>query len=159
MSRTERINKAQHLSGESGVGLIEVLIAILVLSIGVLGLAGLQMNSLKNNQSSMERSLAIVETYSIVEAMRSDRTNALNGNFDIALDDDPSGSAYADEMLTDWRDRLTDVLGPDATGSIVCNTGTCTIIVQWNDSRGIEALDENGADPNENMQITTQVRL
>ncbi len=64
---------------QRGVGLIEVLISLLVLSIGMLGLAGLQLFSLRNNQGAMERSMAVVETHSIADAMRADRVNALAG--------------------------------------------------------------------------------
>ena len=40
---------------QRGVGLIEVLIAVLVLSFGMLGMVGLQTWSLRNNQSALER--------------------------------------------------------------------------------------------------------
>jgi type IV pilus assembly protein PilV len=133
------------------------MIAALVLSIGLLGLAGLQMNALKNNQSSMERSMAVIESYSVVEAMRSDRTNAINGAFNIGLDETPSGTSYADNELTNWRNRLATLLGPDATGSVACAGAGCTIIIQWNDSRGIEV--DVADDPMEAMQVVTEVRL
>lgn len=139
------------LSIQAGVGLIEVLIAALVLSIGLLGLAGLQMKALKNNQSSLERSLSIVESYSIVDAMRVDRNSARNGIYNIGLEDTPSGNSFAGKELTKWRNRLTESLGPDATGAINCDASDCTITVQWNDERGIEG--------EEALQIVTEVRL
>ena len=136
---------------QAGVGLLEVLIAVLVLSFGLLGLAGLQMSSLRNNQSAMERSMAVVESYTIVDAMRVDRTNAINGAFNLGLESDPAGTTFAANELTKWRNRLGLLLGPDATGSVACNGADCTVIVQWNDQRGTagDAL----------QQIATQVQL
>ena len=136
---------------QAGVGLLEVLIAVLVLSFGLLGLAGLQMSALRNNQSAMERSMAVVESYTIVDAMRVDRTNAINGAFNLGLESDPAGATFAANELTKWRNRLGLLLGPDATGSVACNGAECTVIVQWNDQRGTagDAL----------QQIATQVQL
>ncbi len=123
---------------ERGVGLIEVLISLLVLSVGMLGLAGLQMWSLKNNQGAMERSLAVVETHSIVDAMRADRANAMAGRFNDGATRD--GTSFASQSLATWQDNLVRTLGPSATGAISCATsgvdaGVCTIRVTWTDTR------------------------
>lgn len=137
--------------GQGGFSLIEVLIAVIVLSFGLLGLAALQASALRNNQSSLERSLAVVESYSIVDAMRVDRTNAINGAFNLGLEQDPSGTTFAANQLSDWRDRLVLRLGADATGSVACNGADCTVVVQWNDQRAAGGAAE--------QQIQTQVQL
>src|SRR5690349_11510858 len=81
---------------QRGVGLIEVLVAVVVLAIGLLGVAGLQLRTLRDNESAYERGMAVVETHSIVDAMRADRTNAINGLFNIALTDPtPTGTTFA----------------------------------------------------------------
>ena len=61
------------LHAQSGVGLIEVLVAVLVLSIGFLGIAALQAMSLSTNNSDMARSMATIASYSIMDAMRADQ--------------------------------------------------------------------------------------
>lgn len=142
---------------QSGVTLVEVLVAVLVLSVGLLGLAGLQTSALRNNQSSMERSLAVIESYGIVDAMRADRDNAENGAFDIGLEDSPTGGSFAGNELTKWRNRLIAQLGPGATGSIACNGRQCTIIVQWDDSRG--SHDASDAQAGTAHQVVTEVQL
>ena len=71
--------------GQRGVGIIEILVAVLVLSIGLLGLAGLQMRTLRDNESALERGVAVFETHAIADAMRADRVNAIDHSFDIAL--------------------------------------------------------------------------
>lgn len=140
-----------------GVGLIEVLIAVMVLSFGMLGLAGLQLWSLKNNQSSMERSLAVVQTHSIVDAMRADRANAIAGSFNTSSSSEPTeGTTFALESLASWRASLVDALGPDATGEVSCDAGLCTITVRWNDERAAAAVE---GESETELEITTQVRL
>lgn len=69
------------LTTQRGVGLIEVLIAVLVLSIGFLGIAALQTKSLANNNSAFVRTQASIAAYSMFDAMRADRANALKGDY------------------------------------------------------------------------------
>lgn len=135
MIRPRRTSSSRQ--SQNGLSLLEVLIAVIILSLGLLGLAGLQMNALRNNQSAMERSMAVVESYSIIDAMRVDRENAVNGAFNLAIDaNDPAGATFAANELGKWRGRLRALLGPDAAGSVACAAGTCTVTVRWNDQRG-----------------------
>ena len=136
---------------QRGVSLLEVLISAIILALGLLGLAGLQMNALRNNQSSMERSMAVVESYSIIDAMRIDRDNAIDGGFDIALDADPVAGSFAGNEIGKWQQRLQDLLGDDASGAIACVDSVCTVTVQWNDERGTGGSSTH--------QIVTEVRL
>jgi len=53
-----------------GFTLLEVLIAVLVLSIGLLGLAGLQLTGLRNNHSAQLRGQATQFAYDMVDQMR-----------------------------------------------------------------------------------------
>ncbi len=61
MKQQQRIN---------GFTLIEILITVLILSIGLLGLAGLQVSSMKSNHSSYLRSQATIMAYDIIDRMR-----------------------------------------------------------------------------------------
>lgn len=63
---------------QAGVGFVEILIAIVVLSIGLLGLASLQTSSLKNSDSSMQRSLAIVAAYDLIDRIQAARAQGVN---------------------------------------------------------------------------------
>ena len=51
------------------MSLLEVLIAVLVLAIGLLGIAALQATALRNSQSSLERNQAVIASYTIADAM------------------------------------------------------------------------------------------
>ncbi len=55
---------------QTGVSLIEVLIAVFVLAFGILGIAAMQAGALRNNQGAFEQSAAVFLTYSILDAMR-----------------------------------------------------------------------------------------
>lgn len=137
---------------QHGVGLVEILVAVLVLSIGLLGVATLQLHTLRNNQSSLERSAAITQSYSIADAMRADKIAATGGAFNITLAASaPTASDFATAALAQWRQNLVRDLGEGATGSVNCAGFTCTIVVQWNDQRGT-----GGAST---QQLTTQVYL
>ncbi|MDY6948371.1 MAG: type IV pilus modification protein PilV [Pseudomonadota bacterium] len=150
------LSATRRRDAQAGVGLIEVLIAMLVLSLGMLGLAGLQMWSLKNNQSSMERSLAVVQTYTIVDAMRADRAIAIAGGFN---DGGSGASDFAVSSLATWRGSLVATLGSGASGAVNCRSDDCTITVRWNDQRAAAA--GNGTDRQQvaDLEITTRVRL
>jgi type IV pilus assembly protein PilV len=154
--------KSLHMSGalrlQRGVGIVEVLVAVLVLSVGLLGLAGLQVRTLRNSQSALERGVAVVETHAIADAMRADRDNAIGDDFDIALDAAaPTGLTFAEVTLAGWRANLIASLGEGATGSVACNAADCTIVIQWNDSRGTQT--EATQDASLTQQLTTQVQL
>jgi type IV pilus assembly protein PilV len=156
MSRGHHINKSQR-----GVGLIEVLIALLVLSFGMLGMASLQMWSLKYNQSALQRGMAVVETHTIADAMRADRAAAMDNQFDIGLEaQPPSGNTFAQQSVRTWRESLEGALGPGATGEVDCNGALCTIRVRWDDKRGMDTTpDANGNTPQTLRTVTTVVQL
>lgn len=131
------LNKAQRR--QQGFSLIEVLVTVLILAIGLLGLAGLQSTALRTNHSALIRSQATMLAYDIVERMRSNRTAALNGAYNLALGGTPTGSSIAAQDLTAWRSNLTAVL-PSGTGAVAMAAGgRFTITVQWEDLRGEEA--------------------
>ena len=141
---------------QRGVGIIEVLVAVLVLSVGLLGLAGLQLRTLRNNQSALERGVAVFETHAIADALRADRTNARNGLFNLDLDAAaPVGVTFCAVVLSSWRANLISALGPEATGGVLCNGALCTIRVRWNDSRGTRDASDNV----EVLTIVTQVQI
>ncbi|PLW81625.1 type IV pilus modification protein PilV [Kineobactrum sediminis] len=56
---------------QSGVGLVEVLIATLVFAVGLLGMAGLQLAAKKNSHEALQRSIATSLARDIVERIHS----------------------------------------------------------------------------------------
>ena len=77
---------------ERGFSLLEVLIALLVLSVGLLGIAGLQTVSLRFNHQSYERTQATVLISEIFEKIAANPVAARSGSFDAVADTDTSAS-------------------------------------------------------------------
>ena len=139
---------------QGGVGLVEVLIAVLVLSIGLLGLAGLQLRTIRNNESALERGVAVTETHAIADALRADRNNAQSGLFNITLAAAaPTGSTFRETVVRSWRANLISALGAGATGRILCNGADCTITIQWDDSRAGNSV------ASQTQQLETRIQI
>lgn len=138
----------------AGVGLVEVLVAVTVLAIGLLGIAAMQATALNNRQSAVERSQAVVQSYAILERMRANHAVAANGGYDLAAMtcNPPTASDLASSDLHAWIESLHAGLGPGACGQVVdCGSDDCVIIVQWDDSRG--------SDGSATQQLRTETRL
>lgn len=129
-----------------GLTLIEVLVALIVLSIGILGLATLQTQSLSFNNAASQRSQATALAYDMADKMRANRPAALNGDYFIAFQDPAPACAapnlvgtVAAQDISMWRMALACRL-PDATGSIapVAGGNQITLTVRWDDSNGTQ---------------------
>ena len=121
-----------------GLTLLEILIALFVLSVGLLGLAGLQMTGLKNNHSAQMRTEATIQANNILERMRVNRAVALAGGYDIALSaTPPGGSDLVQTDLNQWLTALANNL-PAGDGAIQTDlgTGVTVITIQWDDTKG-----------------------
>jgi len=86
---------------QAGFNLIEVLLAFMILSIGLLGVAGLQTTAIKASHTAMLKTIAITKVSEIVERIRS------NTNVDISAYELAKGAVGAD--------RSCDQRGPAAT--------------------------------------------
>jgi type IV pilus assembly protein PilV len=140
---------------QTGFGLIEVLVSLLIVSIGLLGIAALQITALKNVGSSMERSQAVFSTYSYLDVLRANRDKAVLAELDVpVMTCDPENLAASKVEQREWISQLHLTLGPQSCGRVVCaggEGGTCTITVQWDDSHA-----EGGATE---QQLVTETTL
>lgn len=120
---------------QHGFTLLEVLVTMVVLSLGLLGYAGLQMASLKNSASAYQRSQATILAYDITDRMRANRAQAVAGNYNIALGAPGGGAGVAGQDLVDWKALAGNAL-PGGDGAInVDGTGNVLITIQWTDKR------------------------
>ena len=140
---------------QRGFTLLEVLIALLVLSIGLLGLAALQTTGMRSNQMASMRTLVAQFAYDITDRMRVNQAGVDDDYYVIALAEGPDDtSAFTDKDsntsanvaytdLVEWRDNLSRL--PNGTGVIAqCAPATCPVVdgrtthvvtVYWNESR------------------------
>lgn len=128
-------------SSQGGFTLIEVLVAVLIVSVGVLGVAGLQLLSLQNNTSALFRTQAIQSAYDIMDRARANRLE----DYSLLMDDDAPAAANCmaascdpeqmrDFDLAAWREALADNL-PEGNGAVDMDGGRMTVTVQWQDTR------------------------
>jgi type IV pilus assembly protein PilV len=132
-----------------GFTLIEVLIAVLILAIGLLGLAGLQTFSLQSNVHAYQRSQATTLAYEILDAMRANRDVALAGGYDLAFGDIPAGASISDQDRIAWRQRIVALLPAGDASIQPQGGGIYTVSIQWDDSKGVDNL--------QTFTVTTQL--
>lgn len=124
---------------QHGVGLVEVLVSVLILGIGMLGIAAMQATALRYGQSSMETSQAVIQTYSILERIRANRDEAAAYNMARQCSVPAAGGSLVGQDKAAWITALKDTLGTadDATtcGEISGCPGNCKVTVYWDDSR------------------------
>lgn len=145
---------------QHGATLIEVLIAVVVLSIGLLGLAGLQATSVKSNHSAYQRSQATMLAYDLADRMRANRTEALTNAYEVNFPTSSSSHSVSGTQAAkdkaEWLNSLARTL-PEGTGKVE-KDGTLVIIhVRWNDNRGRIAKSDAEADANETFVYRTEI--
>jgi type IV pilus assembly protein PilV len=133
---------------QQGFSLLEVLVTLVIVSFGLLGIAGALVNGMKNNQSSTARTQATVLANDIIDRMRANRIAAETApypyNLALSTVNVPAGNTIALNDLTQWRTALAAAL-PAGTGSVAMTSpALVTVVVQWNDARG--STDARGTD-------------
>ena len=151
---------------QSGFTLLEILVAMLVLAIGLLGLAGLMTSSMRNNLSATHRTQATWMAYDIVDRMRANRTSAVTGGYVTAMGTAPACSAappaatlpVRDQDIAAWKSQLACAL-PAGNGSIAVDTATrvATILIQWDDSRGLVDSGSSANQAVKTFKVETQL--
>lgn len=146
-------------SKQSGFSLLEVLMSIIVTSIGLIGLAGMQATGLRNNHSAYHNSQAAVLAYDLSDRMRANTgaiANYLTSFMTLAqavaagapAGCESTGGCTAAEMaqndLVKWHTALTTAI-PGAVGIITLTGDVYTIRVSWDDDRSgvVDADDPN----------------
>jgi type IV pilus assembly protein PilV len=122
---------------QSGVSLIEVMISVLIVSLGLLGAAALQATALRNNQGSYERTQTSILTQGIFDAMRANLVGVNANNYNTAgyICTAPDAASLAGSDIARWINNLQTQIHSGACGSISCAAGACTVGVRWDDSR------------------------
>lgn len=141
---------------QRGVSLIEALVTLFVLSIGLLGVAGLQSTGLQAGTTATQRSLAVFHSQEIIERMRANRdlvasyatTAAANNSCADLGAEAPSRVCTAAELVADdlyhWNRAIgaafPEGLSPETTIAVDDATTPIqiTVTISWTERRGTE---------------------
>lgn len=129
----------------SGFSMIEVLIALIVLAIGLLGLALLQTMNLRFTQSANHRSIAVNLAYELLDYTRANRINVQDylaitpGSF-ASVPVPATGCARTASLtpadnIAHWRCEVREALGANAQASfLIPAPGQVSIAVSWGET-------------------------
>lgn len=129
-----------------GFSLIEVLVALVVLSIGLLGLAALQTTGLRLSHQSYQRSQAVILAYDMLDRIRANPTGKTLGTYDtVSAGTIPAGplnkcvvdppcnpTELANWDIANWNTTIANLLA-QGTGAIQTDGATAirTITINW----------------------------
>ena len=116
---------------QQGMTLIEVLVALLILTVGLLGAAAVQLNALKYTDSSRMTSQASFIAYDMMDRIRANS----GANYTITPPTSANPGNARDQDLYDFTTSIVNFGGPTATGSITLNQRVYTITITWSDAR------------------------
>jgi len=134
---------------EAGFGLVDVLVALLVLSLGLLGHSLLQGLSVRNTQSADLRAQAALYAQDMIDRIQANRLEI--GHYPrTPAHPIPDCDMRANCDIREWRQQLLAL--PQGRGGIAFDpaTSTLTVTVIWNDAR---------AGGNANSQLVLSTRL
>lgn len=121
-------------SRQQGLSLLEVLMAVLVLGIGVLGVAAMQSTSLLHSQGSHHHSLATTYAYNAIERMRAGQS-----------------ATEVSELFED--ERYTQQFPGNFNLAINNEVDQVTVTVTWNDER----LVPEGQNPQNQVVVRSRI--
>ncbi|MCT8948862.1 type IV pilus modification protein PilV [Pseudomonas iridis] len=116
---------------QQGMTLIEVLVALLILTVGLLGAAAVQINALKYTDSSRMTSQASFIAYDMMDRIRANS----GANYTVTPPTSANPGNARDQDLYDFTTSIVNFGGPTATGSITLNQRVYTITITWSDAR------------------------
>ncbi len=165
----------KNLTSQTGFTLVEVLVATVILSLGLLGLAGMQTASMRYNQGAYLRSQATVVANDIIDRMRTNQDGVTTGNYDAldSRDDAPddqgcatapcTSAQIASQDIREWTDHFQDVYGLGAAytptlptgafGTVINNANTYSVTVTWSEMEAMHA--DADSSPTKTLTITT----
>lgn len=125
---------------QKGSSMLEVLVTMIIISLGLLGQAGILTLSSKANNSAFMRSQATLLAYDILERLRLNRALAVAGGFNVnyaATGSDPSdsitGTAIQYLELKDWKANIEQALSSGDGQVSVDGDGNVTINIRWSE--------------------------
>jgi type IV pilus assembly protein PilV len=146
-----KFGAAQGLVSQSGFSMIEVLVTLLIISLALLGTAGLQIYSMRLNQGGQFRTQAVFLVADLAERIEANKSGAVDGNYLVANSNVPAAAstacvdgpcpplALAGFDLAQWQNAVAATL-PQSSWTVAhdgpANPITYTITIGWVDRQG-----------------------
>ncbi len=131
--------------------LLEVLVTVGILAVGLLGVAAMQINSLKSGVSALQRGEAAILVASMSDKMRTNSAGVYAGSYSGLTAGTPAAtiSNSAERAQNDfdtWQQGISAVFSSTAaaTGFIICpTTFNCVLRINWSDTRADSELQDS----------------
>lgn len=140
-------------SRTDGFSLLEILIAIVVLSVGLLGLVGLQSSALQMNSSATSRSIATDYANAMIDKVHTNNPGAKAGNYSVSSSGTLYGDAsdYARKDTEKWLANLKNSVPNARVQSCRTKDGSkCEtegnyfmVCVKWGDTSNSKVFEAN----------------
>ena len=121
---------------QTGMTLIEVLVTVLILAIGLLGAAVIQLNALRITDSSRMTSQASFIAYDLLDRMRANPDADYTWGHAEGAPASSATSSVRDLDLHDFEANILGFAGESAKGSVVISDSEVTVSIRWDDRRG-----------------------
>lgn len=146
MTRHRRFSSAA--ARQRGFSLIEVMVAILILGVGLLGFALLQTMNVRFTKSAQQRTIATTLAYEVIDLMRIQRAAGNLGAYNGVTFDEFEGldtgdcprdeDASTDANIERWMCQVHTAL-PDGAAQIVLDAaGNVQVDIRWGDANWSE---------------------
>ena len=145
----------------AGVTLIEVMVSLVILAMGLLGIAALHGLGAKFGNKAYYRSQAIAQAYDIVDRMRANPVGVAASNYI----QDPMPSSYSSDCGSDscsaadlatydlvaWN-TLNGTVLPNGAGAVSVAGSDITVVVNW-----VEDNNDDGVAETKSVSVTAQI--
>lgn len=145
-----------------GISMVEALVALVIMSVGMLGIAGLYLSSLQAGRSANLRMQAVNLVSDLGDRIRANKRGVANyqasatatGKSNDCATKTCSAAEIAENDLFIWKQAITAALPANANGQVAYTAGAatvpnrCTIMVVWR---------EAGADADSTYSLTVEV--
>lgn len=174
----------QVLSRQRGVSLIEVLVAVLIFSVSLIGMAGLMMMATRSNQAAYLRTQVAFLANGMADRMRANPSAVWDGSYNqtapiTSTQNCTTANCTPDQLATydlvQWGNQLTTFLPAPASASITCNNaqagftpsgnqismnppygGNCVMTISWSERQTGDASNATAVTPTQTFSWNFQ---
>lgn len=128
---------------QRGFSLVEVMIAVLVLAVGVLGAASLQLNALRFNASAAHATQASFIAYNTLDRIRANAANIAGyAGLEVSgCDTAPVAATMLAQDRADFAEAVGCLL-PSGSGRVEVIDNRATVTVSWSEARAVDGQED-----------------